>query len=65
MSKLDSPWSEFLEELDGLLDKPFEFHCIGRFAVVPDYGLPRGTNDLDYYSLIPANRIRDLEEMAG
>lgn len=65
MSKLDPPWSEFLEELDGFLDEPFEFHCMGGFAVVAEYGLPRGTNDLDYYSVIPANRIRDLEEMAS
>lgn len=65
MSKLDPPWTGFLEELDGLLDEPFEFHCIGGFAVVAEYGLPRGTNDLDYYSLIPADRIRDLEEIAG
>lgn len=65
MSRLVPPWSDFLEELDGLLDQPFEFHCIGGFAVVAEYGLQRGTNDLDYYTLIPANRIRDLEEMAG
>ena len=63
--KLDPPWSGFLEELDNLLDEPFEFHCIGGFAVVVQYGLPRGTNDLDYFTLVPANRIAELEELAG
>ncbi|HEV3254684.1 MAG TPA: DUF6036 family nucleotidyltransferase [Candidatus Acidoferrales bacterium] len=40
-------------------------HCIGGFAVVMGYGLPRSTNDLDYRSLIPHNRIGDLQELAG
>lgn len=62
---LASPWKEFLEELDSLLDEPFELHCIGGFAVVMGYGLPRGTNDLDYRSLVPYNRIYDLQHLAG
>ena len=59
------PWKEFLEELDSLLNEPFELHCIGGFAVVAAYGLPRSTNDLDYFSLVPYNRVSDLERMAG
>jgi hypothetical protein len=51
--------------MDGLLDEPFELHCIGGFAVVVGYGLPRATNDLDYRSLVPYNRINDLQGMAG
>jgi len=62
---LPSPWKEFLEELDDLLDEPIELHCIGGFAVVAAYGLPRSTNDLDYFSLVPCNRVRDLQEIAG
>ncbi len=60
-----SPWKEFLGELDALLDEPIKLHCIGGFAVVAAYGLPRSTNDLDYYSLVPCNRVRDLERIAG
>jgi len=63
--KFEPPWSGFLEELDDLLDEPFEFHCIGGFAVVVECGLPRGTNDLDYFTLVPANRITELEKLAG
>jgi Nucleotidyltransferase of unknown function (DUF6036) len=60
-----SPWAEFLEELDGLLDELFELHCIGGFAVVAGYGLPRSTNDLDCCSVIPCNRVNDLDRLAG
>jgi hypothetical protein len=65
MSNLGPHWPAFLEELDTLLDEPIQFHCVGGFAVVAEYGLPRSTNDLDYYTLVPANRIRDLQEIAG
>ena len=60
-----SPWKEFLEGLDVLLDEPIELHCIGGFAVVAGYGLQRGTNDLDYRTLVPYSRINDLERLAG
>lgn len=51
---LPPPWREFLAELDDVFDEPLQFHCIGGFAVVAAYGLPRSTNDLDYFTLIPA-----------
>jgi Nucleotidyltransferase of unknown function (DUF6036) len=60
-----SPWAEFLQELDDLLDETIELHCIGGFAVVAAYGLPRSTNDLDYFLLVPVNRLSDLEQIAG
>lgn len=62
---LPSPWKEFLEELDGLLSEPIELHCIGGFAVVTAYGLPRSTNDLDYFSLEPCNLAREVQDLAG
>lgn len=62
---LPSPWGQFLTELDALLDEPIELHCIGGFALVAGYGLPRGTNDLDYRTLFPYNRINDLQRLAG
>ena len=62
---LPSPWKEFLEKLDGLLPEPIELHCIGGFAVVAAYGLPRSTNDLDYFSLEPCNLGHTLHEIAG
>jgi hypothetical protein len=62
---LPSPWAEFLGELDVLLEEAIELHCIGGFAVVAGYGFPRGTNDLDYRTLIPYNLINDLQRLAG
>jgi len=58
-------WEKFLEGLDDQLPEAIELHCIGGFAVVAAYGLPRSTNDLDYYSLQPCNLERDLQDMAG
>jgi hypothetical protein len=65
LPSLGSPWKDFLEELDSLLDEPFELHCIGGFAVVAAYGLPRSTNDIDYITIVPHNRLPDLEQLAG
>lgn len=62
---LRSPWKEFLDELDGLLQEPIELHCVGGFAAVAAYGLPRSANDLDYFSLIPRERTTDLHRIAG
>lgn len=62
---LPAPWGDFLGELDILLDEPIELHCIGGFAVVAGYGLLRATNDLDYRTLFPYNRINDLQRLAG
>jgi len=64
-TNLSSPWKEFLAELDALLDELIQLHCIGGFAVVVGYGLPRSTNDLDYRTLVPYNRINDLQQLAG
>lgn len=63
--ELASPWREFLRELDHLLEAPVELHCIGGFAAVAAYGLPRSTNDLDYFSLVPHDHKEELERLAG
>jgi len=62
---LHGPWKQFLNELDALLNEPIVLHCIGGFAVVSAYGLPRSTNDLDYVTLVPAYCGQDLEQLAG
>jgi hypothetical protein len=62
---IPSPWKGFLEKLDTLLEEPVRLDCIGGFAVVMGYGLPRATNDLDYRTLDPFNRINDLQRIAG
>lgn len=62
---LHYPWNQFLAELDTLLTERVELHCIGGFAAVAAYHLPRSTNDLDYYTLVPAYCGQDLERLAG
>jgi hypothetical protein len=62
---LPKAWSEFLDDLDFVLEEPFQLHCIGGFAAVVGYGLPRSTNDLDYRALLPYNRIMEFERLAG
>jgi len=62
-TKLPSPWKDFLGEIDKALDKPLEIHCIGGFALVFYYGIPRTTGDIDYYTAVPADV--NLEEIAG
>jgi hypothetical protein len=60
---LPSPWKDFLGEIDKSLEKSLEIHCIGGFALVFYYGIPRTTGDIDYYTALPADL--NLEEMAG
>jgi len=62
-SSLPSPWKEFLAEIDAMLSKRLELHCIGGFVLTVFYGFPRSTGDLDYYTAVPANF--NLIEVAG
>jgi hypothetical protein len=65
LNDIPAPWKGFLEKLDKLLEEPVRLDCIGGFAAVMGYGLPRATNDLDYRTLDPYNRINDLQRIAG
>jgi len=62
-NRLAAPWSAFFAELDAMLTEPLALHCIGGFALVHFYGLPRTTGDIDYFTAIPANL--NLDEIAG
>ncbi|HUY15005.1 MAG TPA: DUF6036 family nucleotidyltransferase [Terriglobia bacterium] len=64
-AQLSSPWAEFLEELDALLPEQVELHCVGGFVVSLFYGLPRPTADIDYVSVLPDERVNELQAMAG
>jgi hypothetical protein len=62
---IPSPWQEFLRELDALLPEQVTFECVGGFAVIVAYGLPRSTNDLDYFTLEPSNLTAVIHNLAG
>jgi hypothetical protein len=61
---LPSPWKEFLQELDDRLTQPVALHCIGGFAVVA-YGLPRSTNDLDYFKILSNQVDAEIQGIGG
>ena len=53
------PWKSFLIALDGLLTEPVELHCIGGFVVTMQYGLSRGTADIDILpAVLPSSSLR-------
>ncbi len=59
------PWLSFLTELDGSLDGPVDFHCIGGFVVSQHYGFGRETADLDVLTVIPPEPGARVAELAG
>lgn len=63
--RLPSPWAEFLEELDALLPEQVKVRCISGFVVSVFYALPRPTADVDYFSVLPAYCVNDLQARAG
>jgi hypothetical protein len=65
VQKIPSPWGGFLDEVDSVLIESIELHCIGGFVVCMQYGFPRPTNDIDYFSTEPAKKLKSLQEVAG
>jgi hypothetical protein len=59
------PWATFLQEVDALLHRNVELHCLGGFAVSVCYGLLRPTGDIDYLAVIPLEEQNRLEKIAG
>lgn len=62
---LPSPWADFLQEVDALLSRPVELHCLGGFVLTMLYGLPRSTGDVDYISAMPSEDAADILRIAG
>lgn len=60
-----SLWGNFLREVDALLEREVELHCLGGFVVSVCYGLPRPTGDIDYLSVRPPEEQVTLEQIAG
>lgn len=65
LADLQTPWKEFLTEIDEALQEPVALHCIGGFAASVRYGLPRPTGDIDYISVQPYDCNAILRELAG
>jgi hypothetical protein len=63
--ELQSPWKEFLTDIDSALQESVSLHCIGGFVACVRYGLPRPTGDIDYISMQPLDCEAFLSEIAG
>jgi len=59
------PWRGFLAEADRLLSNRIDLHCIGAFALVLAYGLPRATADIDVIGVVPHFAAAELTKLAG
>ena len=56
------PWLSFLTELDRIAGEPTVLSCFGGFALTQQYGLRRGTQDIDVCEVVPIEaRARLLE----
>jgi Nucleotidyltransferase of unknown function (DUF6036) len=58
-------WLAFLTDLNSSLSESVTLHCMGGFAVVVGYGVPRATNDLDYRTLSPFYLADEIHRLAG
>jgi len=65
LEDLPLPWPSFLKEIDRALTAPVELHCLGGFVLAVLYGLPRPTDDLDYFDVLPRDSFEELESIAG
>lgn len=65
LSSLPPHWTEFLTELDKLLTRPVELHCIGRFVLTAVYGMPLPTGDVDYIVAVPNEGAQVIQAIAG
>jgi hypothetical protein len=59
------PWHSFFLDIDVAFDQPIALQCIGGFAIAMLYSLPRPTVDVDFLSVVPADAIGRLAELAG
>ena len=62
---LDSPWHEFLTEINDRLTAPVQLVCIEGFVVTQIFGFSRATADLDQILTTPRELSEELEQLAG
>ncbi len=45
------PWRSFLQAFDAQLKGAVALRCLGGFVVIQQYGIGRGTSDIDFLSV--------------
>lgn len=63
--ELPRPWRAFLSDVDRLLPRPVEIHCVGGFVAAFYYDLGGPTGDLDYVEVVPHEATARVQEIAG
>ena len=59
------PWASFMKALDEALDVDVELHCLGGFVVTLQFGVSRGTSDIDILDAVPHHMLAELQGLAG
>src|SRR5215470_8887883 len=59
------PWRSFLQDLDAQLKGAVALRCLGGFVVTQQYGLGRGTSDIDFLSVTTASAEDNVEGLGG
>lgn len=65
MPVIPEPWLSFAHDVDRLLRRPVEVHCLGGFALMVLCALPRPTGDVDFIDARPVGAAVDLLGIAG
>jgi len=59
------PWRSFLRALDSELKGSVTLRCLGGFVVTQQYGIGRGTGDIDFVSISTMSAEDDVETVGG
>jgi hypothetical protein len=59
------PWRSFLKDLDSQLKDVVALRCLGGFVVTQQYGVGRGTSDIDFLSVSAISAEDNLESLGG
>src|SRR2546423_15120880 len=57
------PWRSFLHDLDTRLKAAVALRCLGGFVVTQQYGIGRGTSDIDFLSISAVSGEDNVEPL--
>jgi hypothetical protein len=59
------PWRSFLQDFDARLKGTVALRCLGGFVVTLQYGIGRGTSDIDFLSVTAMSAEDNVEVLGG
>jgi len=59
------PWRSFLQDFDARLKGAVAPRCLGGFVVTLQYGIGRGTSDIDFLSVTAMSAEDNVEVLGG